>query len=1012
MQNKGVIKLLAVLLAIACVYQLSFSFATRRVEKKAAEYAATYPVELQDKMEQQYLDSIQNLPVYSLGIVDYTYKECQEKEINLGLDLKGGMNVMLEVQQGDVLKSLSDDSQDPKFLEALSLTSEQTRDGGDYIAIFAKNYAQVSGGQPLALIFNTPSMKEINANSTDEEVLKVLRAESDDAIAASYDILRSRIDRFGVTSPNIQRLPNSNRILVELPGVKEPERVRKLLQGSASLEFWETYSTNELMGALEQADALLRNIKSSEVAPVEEATEEVAEEAAPAEDNALVAEVAEQTSEAAVATEAMSFEEQEKINPLFVRLFPGAVYADANNPIIGYATSTDTTIVNKYLAMPQIKALFPRDVRFMWSVKPYENKRAAAEGVADPFDGKFELFAVKVNTFDGKAPLDGSVVVDATADYARQGADAEVSMTMNSEGMQKWAQLTGQNIGRAIAIALDGYIYSAPNVLSAIDGGQSRITGNFTINEAKDLANVLKSGKVRAPSRIIQDTVVGPSLGQESINAGMFSFIIAFVLVLIYMGVFYSTGGWISCIALVTNLFLLMGVLVSFGAVLTLPGIAGIVLTMGMAVDANVIIYERIKEELRAGKGLAMAIKDGYSNAYSAIVDGQLTTMITGIVLFIFGNGPVQGFATTLIIGIITSVFTSIYITRLIIDARVNKGKNIKFSFKWSENMLANTNFDFIGKRKIAYIVSGTMLLLSVASFAIRGFNMGVEFTGGRAYVVRFDQNVSADDVRSALENAFPGDASNVSLEVKQYGDENQMRIVTQYKFDDTSEEATAEVDQLLYNNLKGLYSYDITLEGFTSTQNDQNGIISADKIGPSIARDMTRSAIMAVIFSLIAIALYIILRFKKWQWGLGAVVSLTHNALLVMGIFSLLYGLMPFALEVNQSFIAAILTIIGYSINDTVVIFDRIREYQVLYPKREIGENINKAINSTLSRTLNTSGTTFVTLLAIFLFGGETIRGFVFALMFGIIVGTYSSVFVATPVAYEMMTKKANKKN
>ncbi len=1012
MQNKGVIKLLAVLLAIACVYQLSFSFATRRVEKKAAEYAATYPVELQDKMEQQYLDSIQNLPVYSLGIVDYTYKECQEKEINLGLDLKGGMNVMLEVQQGDVLKSLSDDSQDPKFLEALSLTSEQTRDGGDYIAIFAKNYAQVSGGQPLALIFNTPSMKEINANSTDEEVLKVLRAESDDAIAASYDILRSRIDRFGVTSPNIQRLPNSNRILVELPGVKEPERVRKLLQGSASLEFWETYSTNELMGALEQADALLRNIKSSEAAPAKEATEEVAEEAAPAEDNALVAEVAEQTSEAAVATEAMSFEEQEKMNPLFVRLFPGAVYADANNPIIGYATSTDTTIVNKYLAMPQIKALFPRDVRFMWSVKPYENKRAAAEGVADPFDGKFELFAVKVNTFDGKAPLDGSVVVDATADYARQGADAEVSMTMNSEGMQKWAQLTGQNIGRAIAIALDGYIYSAPNVLSAIDGGQSRITGNFTINEAKDLANVLKSGKVRAPSRIIQDTVVGPSLGQESINAGMFSFIIAFVLVLIYMGVFYSTGGWISCVALVTNLFLLMGVLVSFGAVLTLPGIAGIVLTMGMAVDANVIIYERIKEELRAGKGLAMAIKDGYSNAYSAIVDGQLTTMITGIVLFIFGNGPVQGFATTLIIGIITSVFTSIYITRLIIDARVNKGKNVKFSFKWSENMLANTNFDFIGKRKIAYIVSGTLLLLSIASFAIRGFNMGVEFTGGRAYVVRFDQNVSADAVRSALENAFPGDASNVSLEVKQYGDENQMRIVTQYKFDDTSEEATAEVDQLLYNNLKGLYSYDITLEGFTSTQTDQNGIISADKIGPSIARDMTRSAIMAVIFSLIAIALYIILRFKKWQWGMGAVVSLTHNALLVMGIFSLLYGLLPFALEVNQSFIAAILTIIGYSINDTVVIFDRIREYQVLYPKREIGENINKAINSTLSRTLNTSGTTFVTLLAIFLFGGETIRGFVFALMFGIIVGTYSSVFVATPVAYEMMTKKANKKN
>ena len=1013
MQNKGAIKLLAFLLAIACVYQLSFSFVTRRVEKKAAEYAATYPVELQDKMEQQYLDSVKNQPVYNLGIIEYTYKECQEKEINLGLDLKGGMNVMLEVQQGDVLKSLSDDSQDPKFLEALSLTTEQTRDGGDYISIFAKNYAQVSGGQPLALIFNTPSMKSINANSTDEDVLKVLRAESDDAIAASYDILRSRIDRFGVTSPNIQRLPNSNRILVELPGVKEPERVRKLLQGTASLEFWETYSTNELMGALEQADALLRNIKAESAAPAEVVeAEEVAEEAAPAEDNALVAEVAEQTSEEAVATEGLSFEEQEKMNPLFVRLFPGAVYADANNPIIGYATSTDTTIVNKYLAMPQIKALFPRDVRFMWSVKPYENKRAAAEGVADPFDGKFELFAVKANTFDGKAPLDGSVVVDATADYARQGADAEVSMTMNSEGMQKWAQLTGQNIGRAIAIALDGYIYSAPNVLSVIDGGQSRITGNFTINEAKDLANVLKSGKVRAPSRIIQDTVVGPSLGQESINAGMFSFVIAFLLVLVYMCVYYSTSGWISCIALITNLFLLIGVLVSFGAVLTLPGIAGIVLTMGMAVDANVIIYERIKEELRAGKGLGAAVKDGYSNAYSAIIDGQLTTMITGIVLFIFGNGPVQGFATTLIIGIITSVFTSIYITRLIIDALINKGKNVKFSYKWSENLLANTKYDFIGKRKVAYIVSGVMLVLSIASFAIRGFNMGVEFTGGRAYVVRFDQNVSADAVRGALENAFPGDASSVSLEVKQYGDENQMRIVTQYKFDDTSEEATAEVDQLLYENLKNLYSYDITLDGFTSTQTDQNGIISADKIGPSIARDMTRSAFLAVIFSLIAIALYIMMRFKKWQWGMGAVVSLTHNALLVMGLFSLLYGLLPFALEINQSFIAAILTIIGYSINDTVVIFDRIREYQALYPKRTIGDNINKAINSTLSRTLNTSGTTFVTLLAIFLFGGETIRGFVFALMFGIIVGTYSSVFVATPVAYEMMTKGKNKKN
>ena len=1007
---------MAILMGLACLYQLSFTWKTSSVEKAAVEYAKSFPAEEQASMEQYYLDSIENKTVYNVGLTSFTYKQCKEKEINLGLDLKGGMNVMLEIQVEDVVKALAGESQhDPNFIVAIEKANEALRQGtGGYIETLAEAYAEASNGQPLVDIIISPDRKDIKAGMSDAEVVKVLKQETDDALAASFNIIRSRIDHFGVVQPNIQRLPNSNRILVELPGVKEPERVRKLLQGTASLEFWETYSTNELYRALEQADALLRNINSTEAAPAEEAVEEVAEvaeEAAPAEENALVAEVAEQASEEAVATEGMSFEEQEKLNPLFVRLYPGAVYADSNNPVIGYATSTDTTIVNKYLAMPQVKALFPRDVRFMWSVKPYENKRAAAQGVADPFDGKFELFAVKVNTFDGKAPLDGSVVVDATADYARQGADAEVSMTMNSEGMQKWAQLTGQNIGRAIAIALDGYIYSAPNVLSAIDGGQSRITGNFTINEAKDLANVLKSGKVRAPSRIIQDTVVGPSLGQESINAGMFSFVIAFLLVLVYMCVYYSTGGWISCIALVSNLFLLMGVLVSFGAVLTLPGIAGIVLTMGMAVDANVIIYERIKEELRAGKGLGAAVKDGYSNAYSAIIDGQLTTMITGIVLFIFGNGPVQGFATTLIIGIITSVFTSIYITRLIIDARVNKGKNVKFSFKWSENLLANTKFDFIGKRKIAYIISGTMLVLSIASFALRGFNMGVEFTGGRAYVVRFDQNVSADAVRGALENAFPGDASSVSLEVKQYGDENQMRIVTQYKFDDTSEEATAEVDQLLYENLKGLYSYEITLDGFTSTQTDQNGIISADKIGPSIARDMTRSAFLAVIFSLIAIALYIMMRFKKWQWGMGAVVSLTHNALLVMGLFSLLYGLLPFALEINQSFIAAILTIIGYSINDTVVIFDRIREYQALYPKRTIGDNINKAINSTLSRTLNTSGTTFVTLLAIFLFGGETIRGFVFALMFGIIVGTYSSVFVATPVAYEMMTKKGNEK-
>ena len=983
MQSKGALKLFTILLVIGCIYQLSFSFITRGVEKDAAEYAAAFDEQEQATMEAYYLDSIQNQPVFSLlGLKDFTYKECKEKEVNLGLDLKGGMNVMLEIEVQDLVKSLAGDSQnDPAFVEALARANEALKAGtNDYIGEFAKAYEEVSNGAPLAAIFVSPDRKDITPNSTDDEVVKVLREETDAAIAASFNILRSRIDHFGVTQPNIQRMPNSNRIMVELPGVKEPERVRKLLQGSASLEFWVTYDAAEILPILAEADQLIK---------------QTGEQAAPAAEAEKAEGLAAEVSEAATTEEQNIAGFTRENNPLFALLDPSF----AGNCVVGAAAAADMPAINAYLARPEVQNLLPADLELMWGIK------------GEPmFNNRIYLYALR--SVDGKPAMDGGAVSTAQENYSQNGSAAEVNLMMNANGASQWAQLTGQNIGKPIAIVLDGYVYSAPNVQTKIEGGSSVITGNFTIQEAQDLANVLKSGKVPAPARIIQDTVVGPSLGEESINAGLISFVLAFLLVLIYMGLFYKTAGWMADLALVLNIFLLMGVLVSFGSVLTLPGIAGIVLTMGMAVDANVIIYERIKEELRAGKGLSMAVKDGYSNAYSAIIDGQLTTMITGIVLFIFGNGPVQGFATTLIIGIITSVFTSIYITRLIIDALINKGKNVKFSFKWSENLLANTKFDFIGKRKVAYIVSGVMLVLSIASFAIRGFNMGVEFTGGRAYVVRFDQNVSADDVRAALENAFPGDASSVSLEVKQYGDENQMRIVTQYKFDDTSEEATAEVDQLLYENLKGLYSYDITLDGFTSTQTDQNGIISADKIGPSIARDMTRSAFLAVIFSLIAIALYIMMRFKKWQWGMGAVVSLTHNALLVMGLFSLLYGLLPFALEINQSFIAAILTIIGYSINDTVVIFDRIREYQALYPKRTIGDNINKAINSTLSRTLNTSGTTFVTLLAIFLFGGETIRGFVFALMFGIIVGTYSSVFVATPVAYEMMTKGKNKKN
>ncbi|MBR4969597.1 MAG: protein translocase subunit SecDF [Alistipes sp.] len=984
MQSKGVIKWVAILLGLACLYQLSFTWKTSQVEKAAVEYAKSFPAEEQASMEQYYLDSIENKTVYNVGLTSFTYKQCKEKEINLGLDLKGGMNVMLEIQVEDVVKSLAGESQnDPNFVVAIAEANEALRQGtGGYIETLAEAYSKASNGQPLAELFVSPDRKDIHSGMSDAEVVKVLKQETDDALAASFNIIRSRIDHFGVTQPNIQRLPNSNRILVELPGVKEPERVRKLLQGTASLEFWTTYNGQELLPALQRADMAVKAWKDAN----KEVDVKVEETNTPA----LAAEV----SEEAKAAEAAARFSRER-NPLLALLNPGY----AGGAVIGAATAADTVAINKYLALPEARDCFPSDVRFKWGIKG--DKLA---------DGQFFLYAIKVERADGKAPLDGSVISDARATYAQTGSNAEVSMAMNSNGITEWAQLTGENVGKCIAIVLDGYVYSAPVVRGKIEGGNSSISGDFTIQEAQDLANVLKSGKVPAPARIIQDTVVGPSLGQESINAGMLSFLLAFVLVLLYMGLFYRTAGWVSDVALITNVFLLMGCLVSFGAVLTLPGIAGIVLTMGMAVDANVIIYERIKEELRGGKGIHAAIKDGFSNAYSAIIDGNLTTIITGVVLFIFGNGPVQGFATTLVIGILTSLFCSIFITRLIIEAIVAKRGKCAFSYKWSENLLGNVNFDFIGKRKFAYIASGIVILAGVVSLAFHGLNYGVEFTGGRTFVVRFDQNVSAEQVRTALDGSFvDADAAKASFEVKQYGSENQMRIVTQYKYDDTSEATTEEVETILYNALKGLYGYDITLDGFRSTQDDQNGIISAEKIGPAIAKDMTMGAAFSVLFALIAIGLYITFRFRKWQWAAGATLALIHDAFMIIAMFSIFYSFMPFNLEINQAFIAAILTIIGYSINDTVVIFDRIREYLVLYPKRDEKENLNNALCSTLMRTLNTSGTTLVTLLAIFIFGGETIQGFVFALIIGVVVGTYSSLFIATPLAYDMQ-KKAKK--
>ena len=999
MQNKGALKFLAIVLALACAYQLSFTFVTRHVEKQAARYAAGDP-----EKEQNYLDSIKSQPIYNLGFVKFNYKECKEKEINLGLDLRGGMNVMLEISVEDVIRALSNDSKDPIFNQALAQAREEQKNStSDYITLFASAYEKLSNGGKLSYIFNTPELREeITPSSTNEQVIKVLREQSESAIANSFNVLRNRIDRFGVTQPNIQRLENSGRILVELPGVKEPERVRKLLQGTASLEFWATYENNEIYPALDQANAVIRGLKEAgEIADTTAKVETADSSAAQAatDSPALLAKL---DSTAVADTAAMQAQDTAAFEaqfPLFAKLHPmvdeqGQIYG---GPVIGRAMSFDTAAVNRYMQLPQVKALLPRDIKLFWGIKS-----------ADPAGTVYDLYAIKANTRDGKAPLDGGVVTDAREEYSQHGATAEVSMVMNASGARTWARMTADNVGRSIAIVLDGYVYSAPRVNGEIEGGRSSITGQFTIQEAKDLANVLKSGKLPAPARIIQDTVVGPSLGQESINAGMMSFVLAFILVLIYMVFYYHTAGMVAGIALICNLFFLLGVLVSFGAVLTLPGIAGIVLTMGMAVDANVIIYERVKEELRAGKGLALSLKEGFKNAMSAIIDGNLTTLITGIVLFVFGTGPVQGFATTLVIGILTSLFCSIFITRLIFSAMLNKGKNIRFSNRYTENFLSNTHVNFIKMRSVSYIISGVLILATIVSLATRGMSYGVDFSGGRAFVVRFDQPVTANDVRAALHPVFEG----TSYEVKQFGNENQMRIVTQYKYDDAGDNVTAEIEGMLYQALSPLMAQKLTQAEFQTTQTSPYGIISSDKVGPSVAHDMTVNSFIAVLFSLIAIGVYIIIRFKRWQWGVGSVISLAHDALITIGIFSMLYGILPFTMDVDQSFIAAILTIIGYSINDKVVIFDRIREYQILYPKRNIRDNINNAINSTLARTVNTSGTTFVVLLAIFLFGGEVIRGFIFALMFGVIIGTYSSVFIATPIAYDLINKKNRDKS
>lgn len=995
MQSKGAIKFVAVLLAVACLWQLSFTLVTSIQEKKADAYAqkaveafkqssdyvnvpdvdkAFYLDSLQKVTNRRYIDSVSTEKVY----FGYTYKDVKSKEINLGLDLKGGMNVMLQVQLEDLVTALAGENKTPEFTKAIELAKERSVNSpDDFITLFAQAWKEVSNGQRLAQVFGTYDLaSRINPQSTDEQVLDVIKENAKSAVANSFNVLRNRIDRFGVTQPSIQQIGNTGRILVELPGVKEPERVRKLLQGTASLEFWTTYDNSEVSQYLAEADAALAITAEDSVA---------VEETPAVQDTSSVL-----NSEIAnSASDAKALAEYRKAHPLFAVLQPSGFRSGA---CVGFANGSDTAAVNKLLRSPEAKSVFPSELRLLWSVKPSEYIKGG---------NIYELVAIKAATRDGKAPLDGGAVTDARVSYSGQGVNKgnpTVSMTMNAEGASVWARLTKDNIGKQIAIVLDDLVYSYPNVNSEITGGSSEISGHFDVEEATDLANVLNSGKLPAPAKIIQEQVVGPSLGSESIKAGLVSFVIAFLLVLVYMIFFYSGAGFVADLALLCNVLLLFGTLVSFGAVLTLPGIAGLVLTMGMAVDANVIIYERIKEEIAAGKGLSKAIADGYSNAYSAIIDGQVTTLLTGIVLFVFGSGPVQGFATTLIIGIITSVVTSIFITRIIIDDRVAKGKSVSFENKLTKDFLKHTHFNFIDKRKYSYMFSGALIVIAVASICIKGFTYGVDFTGGRTYVVRFDAPVTAEDVREATEKEF-----NETVEVKQFGGDSQMKITTKYKVDEESTEVDAEVEAKLFDALKGFFAEkDMTLDEFTSTLENPNGIISSDKVGPTIANDMKRSAIFAVLIALFVIFAYIAVRFNGWTWGLGGVVSLAHTAIIVIGFFSLFSGILPFNLDVDQTFIAAILTIIGYAINDNVVIFDRIREYRNDHPKTDLKTNANLAVNSTLTRTINTSVSTLVTMLAIAIFGGESIRGLSVALILGICFGTYASIFIGTPVMYD----------
>ena len=980
MQNNSLIRVFGVLFAIVSIYQLSFTLITSNVEKQASRYASQIVsedennyLEVRDKKVNAYLDSIGNNPIYGFT----SYNDAKEKELNKGLDLKGGINVILQISIRDILSGLTENTKNPQFNEALDLADQLQKSSDEpYIESFFEAFDQIKSGEKLAspgIFANRTLSDEINFEMSDQETQVVVRRKIDESIVSAFEVLRKRIDKFGVTQPNIQRLGTSGRILVELPGAKDVDRVQNLLQSTAQLEFWETYKNDQLVSFLVEANSLLSS-KS------EQLLDGNTEKDISSEIDDLLADVATQDSIAITS------------NPILDRIVGQGFQG---GPVLAQFAARDSDLIMSYLDQPEIRKLLPseyRYTRFVWG-KP------TAEG------NIVELYALKSNR-DNLAPLSGGVVVDALQTFDQLGNPA-VSMQMDSRGARIWENMTGKAFKDAsnIAIVLDNVVYSAPGVSSgAISGGRSEITGNFTLNEGIDLANVLRAGKLPASAEIIQSEIVGPSLGKEAIEAGIYSFLIALTIVLLWMIFYYGSSGFFADIALLLNILLIFGILAGLGAVLTLPGIAGIVLTIGISVDANVLIFERVREELNKGKGIRKAIADGFNNALSSILDANITTGLTALILFIFGTGPIKGFATTLLIGIGTSLFTAIFITRILVDSRNEKGKGVSFSTKSTKGFLSDISIRFLQKRKVAYIISSILILISLTSLGFRGLNQGVDFVGGRSYTVRFEKAVNPTEISSLLTNEFG------SVEVKTFGEENQLKITTKYKVDIEGIEVDGEIQNKLFTSLSTYLPNGISYDDFVKGSSEKSiGIMSSIKVGPTIADDIKKNSFLAVIGSLIVVFLYILLRFQKWQFSLGAVAAVFHDVLIVLGIFSITYTFMPFSMEINQAFIAAILTVIGYSLNDTVVVFDRIREFVNEHTKLEFNSTVNSALNSTLSRTLNTSLTTLLVLLSIFIFGGESIRGFMFALIVGVIVGTYSSVFIATPVMYDTQRKESS---